>query len=118
MAAAAVLVADGAGDEELQAARPATTRAAVRRESDLRTIEQSAASASASADSPAAGRARRAEADRAPPTMEGMTREFSVPQSRHVATALPGPRSQELQRRREAVVSRGAGTLALSLIHI
>ncbi|GIT79149.1 hypothetical protein LLS1_08180 [Leifsonia sp. LS1] len=45
VAAAAVLVADGSGAEELQAASPATTRAAVRRESDLRTIEQSAASA-------------------------------------------------------------------------
>src|SRR6478609_744161 len=44
--------------------------------------------------------------------MEVMTRDFSVPQSRHVVTELPGPRSQELQRRREASVSRGAGTLA------
>ncbi|MEN0086666.1 MAG: aminotransferase class III-fold pyridoxal phosphate-dependent enzyme, partial [Leifsonia sp.] len=44
--------------------------------------------------------------------MEGMTREFSVPQSRHLVTELPGPRSVELQQRRVASVSRGAGTLA------
>src|SRR3954454_10376033 len=44
--------------------------------------------------------------------MEGMTREFSVPQSRHLVTELPGPRSVELQQRRVAAVSRGAGTLA------
>jgi 4-aminobutyrate aminotransferase/(S)-3-amino-2-methylpropionate transaminase len=39
-------------------------------------------------------------------------RDFSVPQSRAVVTTLPGPRSLELQERREASVSRGAGTLA------
>src|SRR4051794_33161529 len=44
--------------------------------------------------------------------MEGMTREFSVPQSRNLVTELPGPRSVELQQRRVAAVSRGAGTLA------
>jgi len=44
LAAFAVLDADGAGDDELQAARPATTRAAVRTERDLRTMSQSAAS--------------------------------------------------------------------------
>ncbi|SDH30919.1 4-aminobutyrate aminotransferase apoenzyme [Leifsonia sp. 98AMF] len=44
--------------------------------------------------------------------MEDMTREFSVPQSRHLVTELPGPRSVELQQRRVAAVSRGAGTLA------
>src|SRR3954451_25336289 len=44
--------------------------------------------------------------------MEGMTREFSVPQSRHLVPELPGPRSVELQQRRVAAVSRGAGTLA------
>ncbi|MGG2408675.1 hypothetical protein, partial [Aeromonas veronii] len=44
VAAAAVLDADGAGEEELQAARPATTRAAVRTERDLRTRSQSAPS--------------------------------------------------------------------------
>lgn len=38
--------------------------------------------------------------------------EFAVPQSRHLATALPGPGSLALQSRREASVSRGAGTLA------
>jgi len=41
-----------------------------------------------------------------------MTREFAVPQSRNVVTELPGPRSRELQQRRVASVSRGAGTLA------
>jgi 4-aminobutyrate aminotransferase/(S)-3-amino-2-methylpropionate transaminase len=41
-----------------------------------------------------------------------MPREFSVPQSRSVTTALPGPRSVELQERRVRSVSRGAGTLA------
>jgi 4-aminobutyrate aminotransferase/(S)-3-amino-2-methylpropionate transaminase len=41
-----------------------------------------------------------------------MPREFSVEQSRSLVTALPGPRSLELQARREASVSRGAGTLA------
>ncbi len=41
-----------------------------------------------------------------------MPREFSVPQSRAVVTPLPGPRSVELQGRRRASVSRGAGTLA------
>lgn len=41
-----------------------------------------------------------------------MPREFSVEQSRSLVTALPGPRSRELQARREASVSRGAGTLA------
>jgi 4-aminobutyrate aminotransferase / (S)-3-amino-2-methylpropionate transaminase / 5-aminovalerate transaminase len=41
-----------------------------------------------------------------------MTREFSVPQSRALLTALPGPRSIALQQRRLASVSRGAGTLA------
>jgi 4-aminobutyrate aminotransferase/(S)-3-amino-2-methylpropionate transaminase len=41
-----------------------------------------------------------------------MPREFSVEQSRSLITALPGPRSLELQARREASVSRGAGTLA------
>ena len=38
--------------------------------------------------------------------------DFRVPQQRSLATELPGPRSLELQRRREAAVSRGAGTLA------
>jgi len=44
--------------------------------------------------------------------MEHMPREFSVQQSRAVSTPLPGPRSVALQGRREASVSRGAGTLA------
>lgn len=35
-----------------------------------------------------------------------------MPQSRHLITELPGPRSIELQKRRVASVSRGAGTLA------
>jgi 4-aminobutyrate aminotransferase/(S)-3-amino-2-methylpropionate transaminase len=37
--------------------------------------------------------------------------EFTVPQQRRVATALPGPKSVALQQRRLASVSRGAGTL-------
>jgi len=37
---------------------------------------------------------------------------FSVPQQRKLVTELPGPRSVELQARRERSVSRGAGTLA------
>ena len=37
---------------------------------------------------------------------------FSVPQERLLVTELPGPKSLELQRRRVAAVSRGAGTLA------
>jgi 4-aminobutyrate aminotransferase / (S)-3-amino-2-methylpropionate transaminase / 5-aminovalerate transaminase len=37
---------------------------------------------------------------------------FSVPQSRHLVTELPGPRSRELLERRRRAVSRGAGTLA------
>jgi 4-aminobutyrate aminotransferase/(S)-3-amino-2-methylpropionate transaminase len=41
-----------------------------------------------------------------------MTRDFSVPQTRKLVTSLPGPRSVELQERRIASVSRGAGTLA------
>jgi 4-aminobutyrate aminotransferase/(S)-3-amino-2-methylpropionate transaminase len=41
-----------------------------------------------------------------------MTRDFSVPQARKLVTSLPGPRSVELQERRVASVSRGAGTLA------
>jgi len=41
-----------------------------------------------------------------------MPEQFSVPQSRSVQTPLPGPRSLALQARREASVSRGAGTLA------
>ncbi|BDZ44509.1 hypothetical protein GCM10025866_04180 [Naasia aerilata] len=39
-------------------------------------------------------------------------REFSVPQERKLVTELPGPNSIALQARREAAVSRGAGTLA------
>ncbi len=46
------------------------------------------------------------------PTMDRMTRDFSVPQARKLVTALPGPRSIALQERRVASVSRGAGTLA------
>ena len=46
------------------------------------------------------------------PTMERMTRDFSVPQARKLVTDLPGPRSIALQERRVASVSRGAGTLA------
>jgi 4-aminobutyrate aminotransferase/(S)-3-amino-2-methylpropionate transaminase len=41
-----------------------------------------------------------------------MVREFSVPQERKLVTELPGPNSVALQARREASVSRGAGTLA------
>ncbi|RNE63681.1 aminotransferase class III-fold pyridoxal phosphate-dependent enzyme [Cryobacterium tepidiphilum] len=41
-----------------------------------------------------------------------MTREFSVPQQRNVVTELPGPKSVDLQKRRVASVSAGAGTLA------
>jgi len=41
-----------------------------------------------------------------------MTREFSLPQQRNLVTDLPGPKSVELQKRRVASVSRGAGTLA------
>ncbi|HEY8281508.1 MAG TPA: aminotransferase class III-fold pyridoxal phosphate-dependent enzyme, partial [Leifsonia sp.] len=44
--------------------------------------------------------------------METMTRDFSVPQTRHLVTELPGPRSVALQERRVAAVSKGAGTLA------
>ena len=44
--------------------------------------------------------------------MGAMPREFSVDQSRHLVTAVPGPRSLDLQGRRESSVSRGAGTLA------
>lgn len=44
--------------------------------------------------------------------MVTMTRAFTVPQARKLVTELPGPRSVELQARREAAVSRGAGTLA------
>src|SRR3954452_4089379 len=40
------------------------------------------------------------------------TRSFTVPQERRLVTALPGPRSEALQQRRLAAVSRGAGTLA------
>ncbi|TPW76009.1 aminotransferase class III-fold pyridoxal phosphate-dependent enzyme [Schumannella soli] len=38
--------------------------------------------------------------------------DFSVPQERKLVTELPGPKSVALQARREASVSRGAGTLA------
>ncbi|TPW90913.1 aminotransferase class III-fold pyridoxal phosphate-dependent enzyme, partial [Schumannella luteola] len=38
--------------------------------------------------------------------------DFSVPQERKLVTELPGPNSVALQARREASVSRGAGTLA------
>jgi 4-aminobutyrate aminotransferase/(S)-3-amino-2-methylpropionate transaminase len=41
-----------------------------------------------------------------------MVREFSVAQERRLVTELPGPNSVALQARREAAVSRGAGTLA------
>lgn len=41
-----------------------------------------------------------------------MVSSFSVPQERKLITALPGPRSIELQERRRRSVSRGAGTLA------
>src|SRR3954468_18209637 len=41
-----------------------------------------------------------------------MVREFSIPQERKLVTELPGPESVALQARREASVSRGAGTLA------
>ena len=41
-----------------------------------------------------------------------MVREFSVAQERKLVTELPGPESRALQARREAAVSRGAGTLA------
>jgi len=41
-----------------------------------------------------------------------MVREFSVAQERKLVTELPGPESRALQTRREAAVSRGAGTLA------
>jgi 4-aminobutyrate aminotransferase/(S)-3-amino-2-methylpropionate transaminase len=41
-----------------------------------------------------------------------MTREFSIPQQRTLVTELPGPKSVELQKRRVASVSKGAGTLA------
>src|SRR5690606_29896590 len=34
------------------------------------------------------------------------------PQERKIVSAIPGPQSQELQQRRVASVSRGAGTLA------
>ncbi|PRY69631.1 4-aminobutyrate aminotransferase [Glaciihabitans tibetensis] len=37
---------------------------------------------------------------------------FTVPQARKLLTELPGPKSVELQARRERSVSRGAGTLA------
>lgn len=37
---------------------------------------------------------------------------FSVPQERKIVTAIPGPKSDALQARRVAAVSRGAGTLA------
>ncbi|NEM90424.1 aminotransferase class III-fold pyridoxal phosphate-dependent enzyme [Galbitalea soli] len=37
---------------------------------------------------------------------------YSVSQERKIVTELPGPRSVELQKRREKSVSRGAGTLA------
>src|SRR3954454_24791399 len=40
------------------------------------------------------------------------TRSFTVPQERRLVTALPGPRSEALQQRRLAAVSRGAGALA------
>ncbi|HZK58402.1 MAG TPA: aminotransferase class III-fold pyridoxal phosphate-dependent enzyme [Cryobacterium sp.] len=41
-----------------------------------------------------------------------MASQYSVPQERKLITALPGPRSIELQERRRRTVSRGAGTLA------
>ena len=41
-----------------------------------------------------------------------MTATYSVPQQRKLVTALPGPKSVELQARREKTVARGAGTLA------
>jgi 4-aminobutyrate aminotransferase / (S)-3-amino-2-methylpropionate transaminase / 5-aminovalerate transaminase len=41
-----------------------------------------------------------------------MVRDFSVVQERRLVTELPGPKSVALQARREAAVSRGAGTLA------
>lgn len=41
-----------------------------------------------------------------------MTASFSVPQQRKLITALPGPKSIELQKRRVRFVARGAGTLA------
>lgn len=41
-----------------------------------------------------------------------MTRAFQIPQQRRLVTELPGPRSNALQERRRASVSRGAGTLA------
>jgi len=44
--------------------------------------------------------------------MGAMTDPFSVSQERKLVTELPGPRSNALQERRRASVSRGAGTLA------
>jgi 4-aminobutyrate aminotransferase/(S)-3-amino-2-methylpropionate transaminase len=41
-----------------------------------------------------------------------MVRNFSVAQERKLVTELPGPNSVALQARREAAVSKGAGTLA------
>jgi 4-aminobutyrate aminotransferase/(S)-3-amino-2-methylpropionate transaminase len=41
-----------------------------------------------------------------------MVRNFSVAQERKLVTELPGPNSLALQARREAAVSKGAGTLA------
>ncbi|KJC63572.1 4-aminobutyrate--2-oxoglutarate transaminase [Agreia bicolorata] len=41
-----------------------------------------------------------------------MVRDFDIPQQRSLVTELPGPKSVELQQRRERSVSRGAGTLA------
>ncbi len=41
-----------------------------------------------------------------------MSAQYSVPQERKLVTALPGPKSVELQERRLRAVSRGAGTLA------
>ncbi|MFD1722985.1 4-aminobutyrate--2-oxoglutarate transaminase [Amnibacterium endophyticum] len=45
-------------------------------------------------------------------TTEAPSRTFDIPQERRLVTELPGPRSRELQARRLASVSRGAGTLA------
>lgn len=87
---------------ELHAVKPTATRRTVRTDKDLRTIIQSALNAGAATDKLQSV----ATYDRS------MTREFSVPQSRHLVTALPGPCSRELQKRREASVSAGAGTLA------
>ena len=39
-----------------------------------------------------------------------MTSRPDLPQTRHLATALPGPRSQELMRRKQASVSAGVAT--------